>query len=372
MQTRTKLLMLKAALTKRVPIYVQFAVSNKCNLRCSMCNVLDSRRHERELGLSEIEILAGILKELDVAILILTGGEPLMRPDLTEIVRLFTEKGIEVRLQTNAVLINDEKARDLIQAGLKEVTISLDSLDPQRYDEITGVAGSWQRIIKGIALFSQYLPKKGNMSGINTVVSKRNIEEIPSIIEFVTTAGFYSSIIPVHVSENLNEGFIVRKQSSGYSFSQEDFPLIDKVYAKIIEMKKRGFNIHNSYKFLRESREFLKNREVKWRCASPFLYFSIGPSGNFLPCVDIPTSISMLESDFIKKFYSKEFIKLIREMVKKCSGCMYACYPEISYFCYQPLVFAERAFQGFRIFKHQRKDFSYEQLLEIIEGLKTG
>jgi len=362
--------MLKGALTKKVPIYVQFAVSNKCNLRCLMCNALDSRKSEKELGLLEIEKLADILKRLEVAILILSGGEPLIRTDLPEIIRLFADRGIEVRLQTNAVLANEEIVKNLIQAGLREVTISLDSLDSQKYDAITGVAGSWQKVIKGMALFSQYLPKKANMSGINVVVSKRNIEELPQIIEFVTRIGFYASLIPVHISDNTSREFIVRKNSPDFQFHPDDFPLIDRVYEKIIAMKKNNFNIYNSYRFLSESKEFLKNNKATWRCASPFLYFSISPSGNFLPCVDIMTNISMLDGDFFRKFHTQDFMESIRKKVEKCRGCMYACYPEISFFCHDFSVFIEMLIQGFKMQNSTRSSFSYEELIKIIGEIR--
>lgn len=366
MKLRTKFLMLRGALTKKVPIYVQFAVSNKCNLRCSMCNALASRKGERELDLSEIEKLANILKNLEVAIIVLTGGEPLIRKDSPEIIKLFSDRGMEVRLQTNGILVDEEIVKNLIQSGLREVTISLDSLDAQKYDEITGVVGSWQRIIKGIALFSQYLPEKANMSGINVVVSKRNIEEVPKIIEFVARIGFYASLIPIHISNNASEEFIVRKNSPDFKFHPEDFPMIDRIYEKIISMKKNGFNIYNSYRYLSESKEFLKNNKVNWRCDSPFLYFSISPSGNFLPCVDIPANISMLDEGFFRKFHSEEFIEPIRKKVENCSGCMYACYPEISFFCYDFSVFIEMLIQGFKVQGFRRLPFSYEELIEII------
>ncbi|OGX15642.1 MAG: hypothetical protein A2166_02610 [Omnitrophica WOR_2 bacterium RBG_13_41_10] len=370
MKARTKLLMLKGALTKKVPIYVQFAVSNRCNLRCSMCSALDSRKAEQELGLPEIERLAGILKELDVAILILTGGEPLLRNDLAEIIRLFARRGLEVRLQTNGILINESKVKELTDAGLKEVTISFDSFDAKKYDEITSVNGSWDKIIQGIALFSQYLPKKGNISGINTVVSKKNIEEVPKLIEFATRIGFYISLIPVHISGS-NDKFIVRKDAPDFRFNTQEYEVLDRIYAKIVEMKREGFNVYNSYRFLSESKEFLKSGQVNWHCDSPFLYFSISPAGNFLPCVDIPTSISMLEDDFVQKFRSKEFINSIRDMVNKCSGCMYGCYPEVTYFCNDVKVFMERAMDGIRMQNSRRKPYEYNELLGIIEEIKA-
>lgn len=360
---------IRGIFTRKSPIYVQYALSKGCNLKCKMCGVVEARIHEKELNLNEIRLLADKLDKLKVGVLILTGGEPFIRKDLADIVRIFSQKGIDVKLQTNGTLAREEDVKRVVESGLNEVTISLDTLDRDKQDYICGKEGTWDNIIKSISWFSKYLPKKGAMPMINTVVSKLNIEDIPDVIKFTTKIGFYNSIIPIHISTT--SGFIVRKESGVFRFGETDFKSIDNLYSKLIKMKKKGYHVHNTYHFLKKSPDFLKYGKIYWKCDSPNLYFSISPGGYFLPCVDLKGDKSILDEDFIQTFKSGEFIKKIREQVKKCPGCMYACYPEISYLCKNPLVLLERARQGLEISRKERKVYTYNEMLEIIKEIKN-
>lgn len=371
---KEKLRLIKGAIRKNKPLYVQFAVSKRCDLKCRMCQAVESRKDERELSLPEIERLADILSELDIGVLVLTGGEPLLRKDLPEIVEAFTKRKISVRLQTNATLATDRRVEALVDAGLREVTISLDTLDPAKQDNINNSEGSWQRIIRGMSIFSKHLPLKGNMSGINIVVSKLNIKEVPKVIRFTTAIGFYASLIPVHVSNGngSTKDFIVRADSPDFAFDTKDHDLIDETYARVRQMKRDGFLVYNSNRFLRESPEFLKRKKIYWKCDSPVLYFSISPEGRFLPCVDIKTNKSMLADSFMEKYRSAEFIDEIKGIVKKCPGCMYACWPEITYLCRDPFVFTERMIQGMKVGRFQREPMSQEEMLKAAEEIRNS
>lgn len=365
---RSRYALLKGIITRRSPIYVQFAVSKNCNLRCKMCGAVDSRKHEKELDLEEIGKLANVLEKLKVGVVILTGGEPFLRKDLAEIIHIFSSKGFDTKLQTNGILADEVKIKRLVEAGLKDVTISLDTLNEKKIDYITNAKDSFHKIIKSISLFSYYLPKKGNMSIINSVVSRLTINDVLGVVKFTTRIGFYSSIIPVHLSNSSD--FIVRKEAEAFKFKKDDFEIIDKTYSKLIKMKKQGYNVHNSTKFLKACPDFLKYNKINWKCDSPNLFFSISPQGNFLPCVDIPGEVSMLDDNFINIFKSKTFLKSIRDKVNKCPGCMYACYPEVSYLCKNPLVLFERTFQGIKISRKVRKPVSYEKSLEVIKQIR--
>lgn len=360
---------IRGILTQKAPIYVQFAVNKNCNLKCKMCGAVEARKNERNLSLEEIKQLSNIINKIGVGVIVLTGGEPFLRNDLPDIVKTFAEKGIEVRLQTNGILATEEKIKEVIKAGLRDVTISLDTLDPKKQAFICNSKNIWYKVIESLALFSKYLPQKGSMSIINTVVSKLNIQEIPKVVKFATKIGFYSSLIPVHLSTT--PGFIVRKEAQSFAFTQDDHKDIDTIYSILIKMKKSGYNIHNTYKFLKGSAEFLKYKKIYWVCDSPYLYFSISPQGYFLPCVDLPGNKSMLDSDFIKFYKSKEFQQKIRQQVKSCPGCMYACYPEISYLCKNPLILLERTWQGFKISRKKRDIYSYKEMLKIGEETRN-
>lgn len=374
---REKIKLLKGAVRKDKPMYVQFAVSKNCDLKCRMCQAVESRKNERELTLSEIGKLADVLCELEVGVLVLTGGEPLLRKDLPEIVEAFTKRGISVRLQTNATLATDRRVEALVHAGLKEVTISLDTLDAAKQDGINNSPGSWERIIRGLSVFSRHLPLRGNLSGINIVVSKLNLTEVPSVIRFATAIGFYASLIPVHLAAGNNEGaakkdFIVRADSPDFAFGTQDHGIIDSVYGKVLEMKKNGYLVYNSTRFLRESPDFLKHRKIYWKCDSPVLYFSISPEGRFLPCVDIKTDKSILRDDFISTYRSRDFREEIRRIVERCPGCMYACWPEITYLCRDPFTFSERMLQGFRVGRFKRVPMTKEEMLKTAEEIRNS
>lgn len=373
---KEKIKLLKSVIRKDSPLYVQFAVSKRCDLKCRMCQAVESRKHERELTLPEIERLADILAELNTGVLVLTGGEPLLRKDLPEIVEAFTKRGISARLQTNATLATDRRVEALVAAGLKEVTVSLDTLDPGKQDYINNSEGSWMRIIRGLSVFSRHLPRKGNMSGINIVVSRRNLTEIPRLIRFTTAIGFYASLIPVHLSGNggadRDPEFIVRTNSPGFAFTREEFPVIDSVYDEVIRMKKQGHLVYNSYRFLRETPDFLKHSKIHWKCDSPTLYFSISPEGRFLPCVDIRTDRSIFSPGFTDLYRSDEFVGEIRDMVRRCKGCMYACWPEITYLCRDPFVFSERMLMGLKAGRFERRPMTREEMLALAGEIRNS
>ncbi|MFQ5956221.1 MAG: radical SAM protein [Candidatus Brocadiales bacterium] len=366
---KSKKAFLKGKFTKISPIYVQFVVSNNCNLTCRMCGRVEARSGEGELTLEEIDRLATVLDQLGCGVIILTGGEPFIREDLPNIVRTFAKRGFEVRLQTNGVLATEENVKAVVNAGLSGLSLSLDSLYPEKQDYINNQKGSWTNTVKAISLFSKVFATRKTVLGVNTVVSRLNIEEIPKIVKFVTAIKFYSSLIPVHLSSPL-DGFIVSKRALAFRFIPEDYPTIDSVYGKIIEMRKQGYHVFHSYQFLEESPNFLKYGRTNWSCDSPYLYFSISPSGIFLPCVDLPGSKSMLDSDFVDSYYSEGFQKNIRDAVKNCEGCYRACYPEVSYFCRDMGTFIERIFQGFKVSQTSCKPIRYEEALRLIEDIR--
>lgn len=369
---RTKKALIKGIITKKTPIYVQYAVTKRCNLRCQMCGSSISRKEERELSLPEIQKLADTLDRLNIGIILLTGGEPFLRPDLPEIISIFSQKGFTVRLQTNGILATEDRIRSACQVGMNEITISLESLDPEKQDAITGQPGSWHKIIESIARFSQLLPNKDTLLGVNTVVSRQNLRELPDIIKFVTEIGFYSSLIPVHLASANKDDFIIRKDAPEFAFLPDDFNEIDRIFKAIINMKRRGYHIYNSFKFLRNTPDFLKGKIPKWHCDSPNLYFAISPSGNFLPCVDIKTSISMLDDNFLDIYNSEEFKSEIKEKVKKCPGCFYACWPEMTFLCRDPFVLFERVVLAIKSSFKKRKPVTYKECLEIIDEIKRG
>lgn len=361
----------KGALGLQSPVYVQWAVTKRCNLNCRMCNSNRSRRGERELGLDDVTRLADVLAQMGIGVFILTGGEPFVRSDLVDVCRTFVERGIVPRLQTNGILADEDRLRQLVDLGLGELTLSLDSLNEELQDDINGRPGTWRQTIEALARVSRILPRVANLSGVNVVVSKRNVHEVPQVVRFIDAIGFYASVIPVHVSHRRGQGFIIRRPASEFAFGPDDFQTVDRLYGTLVDMKRRGVRIQNSLRFLRESPDFLKHGHTQWRCDSPRLFFSISPSGGFLPCVDIPYERPMLDDAFLRDWRSGEIAREIAPLVQKCPGCMYACWPEVTYACSDFMTFLGRGVQALRLRGDGRPELSTQDMFGLAATLSA-
>jgi len=165
----------------RVIDYLRVAVTDRCNLRCLYCmpeEGIQPLPHGEILSYEEILRVARVAVGLGISKVRLTGGEPLVRRDLESLVRALAGlEGIrDLSMTTNGVLLKD-RARDLRQAGLKRINVSLDSLDPQRYRAITR-GGELERVWEGIlaALEAGMHPVKINV----VAMEEHNGDEILS------------------------------------------------------------------------------------------------------------------------------------------------------------------------------------------------
>ncbi len=164
--------------------YVRLSVTDKCNMRCFYCipkGFTDFEEPEKWLTFDEVDRLMGIFADLGVRRVRLTGGEPLVRKNLPELAaRLSAIPGIEdLSLSTNASLLS-EHATALKDAGVSRINVSLDSLQHERFKEITG--GKLQTVLDGLqaAKSAGLSPVK-----INVVAMKGlNDDEFESIVEY--------------------------------------------------------------------------------------------------------------------------------------------------------------------------------------------
>ncbi len=164
--------------------YVRLSVTDKCNLRCFYCmpkGFKDFEQPEHWLTYDEIERVIKVFTELGVARVRLTGGEPLVRKNISQLSKRLTAlPGLkDLSLSTNAVLL-DKHADDLHDAGVSRINVSLDSLNPERFKEITG--GELQPVLDGLIAAKQagFSPIKINMVAMKGI----NDNEFEDMVEF--------------------------------------------------------------------------------------------------------------------------------------------------------------------------------------------
>jgi radical SAM protein with 4Fe4S-binding SPASM domain len=168
------------------PLYVKIKIVWSCNLRCGMCN------HWRDpveppLDLNFFRSLVDDLARLGCQKIHLTGGEPLLRPNLEEFMADITSKGIRITMTTNGTLITAERGQALGQAGLRKVNLSIDSPDAAIHDQIRGVSGSWERAIAGFQHLRPWM-KPGKMR-LNTVIGQLNYESLVDLPDLAVQIG---------------------------------------------------------------------------------------------------------------------------------------------------------------------------------------
>lgn len=182
--------MLRDALNRQVQD-LRISVTDRCNLRCVYCMPFEEYEwiNKREvLSYEEITRLATIFVQLGVEKIRLTGGEPLVRKDLEILIeQLSAVSGLkDLTLTTNGSLLV-EKVPALAAAGLKRINVSLDTLDPERFREITRW-GDLSKVLEGV-----FAAKQHGMHPIklNTVIERGvNEDEIIPLVDFARTNGF--------------------------------------------------------------------------------------------------------------------------------------------------------------------------------------
>ncbi|HUV79545.1 MAG TPA: radical SAM protein [Candidatus Bathyarchaeia archaeon] len=171
--------------------HVVWEMTGKCNLKCIHCHAFGGEASaDDELSTEEGKALIDHIVPLDIRTFVFTGGEPLLREDLFELIAYAKSRGFTVFIATNGTLITKEVAK-LLRKYNVGVVIGLDGMNPEVHDSIRGVEGAYDAVIEGI---ENCIAEKLYLH-LNIVASKRNFDEIERIIDYGDRIGVYSYFI---------------------------------------------------------------------------------------------------------------------------------------------------------------------------------
>jgi cyclic pyranopterin phosphate synthase len=185
---------------------LRISITQRCNNRCAYCHkegeVQRANRSAELMSVEEIVRISKIAIGLGISRIKLTGGEPLMRKDLPEIVAgIAAVPGLrDLSLTTNGLLLGGGMAKRLRDCGLKRVNISLPSLNPETYHKLTG--GKLMAALEGVktAIEADFSPVKLNTVVLNDV----NVGDVPDLIDYAGRNGVVLQLIeldPVNVGD---------------------------------------------------------------------------------------------------------------------------------------------------------------------------
>lgn len=187
------------------PRLVAWELTRACNLNCQHCRASSIREPEKdELSTEEIKEITDEIADIG-NILILTGGEPLVRNDIYEIANYANNKGLRVVLASNGTLFTDKNVKKLKEVGVQRVSVSLDGATAESHDKFRGVEGAFDDVVEGIEILKDNdLPFQ-----VNTTITKKNVNHIRDILKLTQKLGAVALhiflLVPTGRGENLED-----------------------------------------------------------------------------------------------------------------------------------------------------------------------
>ena len=165
---------------------VAWETTRNCNLSCRHCRASATcGPYAGELDTEHSLQLLDQIAQVGKPIIILTGGEPLLRPDIFEIATHGTKLGLRMVMAPNGTLITEETARRMAESGIQRISISIDGADKQSHDAFRGVEGAFDGALRGARLAKE----AGIDFQINTTVTQVNMDQVPQILELAEAIG---------------------------------------------------------------------------------------------------------------------------------------------------------------------------------------
>jgi len=315
------------------PKWIAWEITRRCNLRCVHCRSSSEEEVKghpdftTEEALRVLEDIAGYAKP----VVVLSGGEPLMREDVFDIARHGANLGLRMCLASNGTLVTEEICKKVKDSGIKIVSLSLDGSTEAVHDDFRSQEGAFAGTINAARLFR----KHGIEFIVNSSFTKRNQEEIPKVCklarELGATAWYMFMIVPTGRGEDIMSELISKEDYEDilewhYEMEKhEDVMLVRPTcaphYYRVVLQKNR------------EEGEKLKRRTLKFStggakgCIAGQLICLIDVDGNVLPCSYFPKSAGNVREQSFKDIWeNSELFKSLRDFKRykgRCGSCEY-------------------------------------------------
>ena len=324
------------------PFLIVWDITYSCNLKCKHCYAEAGKPLEDELTTDEAKLAIDKIDHASVPIIAFSGGEPLTRNDIFELTKYAHDKGIYVALATNATLITKEKARDIKDAGVSFVQISLDGATPEVHDSFRGIQGVYNKTINGI----KNCVEEGLFVNVASTATKYNYHEIPKIIDLCEQMGVNWFMLYNFVPTGRG-AFISKNDLSPFEREELLKTLWDKLnnggsvnvlstapqFARVALMAELGENkkiIPTHFYNPSLSGKLVNLAEFIGGCGCGRFYCAIRPNGAIEPCVFFRYSVGNIKFDNLEKVWADN--RVLKELRNKdilegnCGKCDYRYY----------------------------------------------
>lgn len=302
---------------------VSWNVTNACNMFCDHCYREAGCKAEEELSTSEAKTLLEQIAKAGFKIMIFSGGEPLTRPDILELVSYATSLGLRSVFGTNGTLITLEMARKLKEAGAMGMGISLDSMDKKKHNEFRKFEGAWEGAVQGM----RNCRAVGLPFQIHTTVMDWNNHELENITDFAVAEGavahHFFFLVPTGRAKTIEAESLRAEQY------EETLTRIMKKQTEVdIELKPTC-----APQFMRIAAQMGIKTRFRRGCLAGTAYCIISPRGKVQPCAYLNMELGdVREMPFDEIWRNNEVLNTLRtleykggcgkcEFKRACGGC---------------------------------------------------
>jgi radical SAM protein with 4Fe4S-binding SPASM domain len=305
-----------------LPFLISWNITKRCNLKCKHC-YLDASElaGASELSTAEAKRVIDEIALLNPhSMLILTGGEPLMRDDCLLLAEYAASKGIMVVLGTNGTVLDDGIVRAMVKSGIKGAGVSLDSATPAYHDSFRGLSGAWKDTDAGIDL----LRKHAIDFTIQITVTKDNIDEITPVIEYAIEKGARAVNIFFLVCTGRGQD-VTDITPAQYESTLTDLVKAARVYEDKIMVRARCAP-HLLRIAARIDPDSPLMKGATSGCIAATGYMRITPEGDVTPCPYIPTVAGNIKETGLNEIWERAGVfktMRARRYEGRCKDCEY-------------------------------------------------
>jgi len=307
------------------PLIANVSITQNCNSRCSYCDIWKWQNFIADPTIEELKRIFSSLANLGVKVVSLSGGEPLLRKDIEEVISIVKSYNMRAQIVTNGILLSKEKIIKLVKSGLDCVTLSLDTADQEIYQKLRGVPFKIAERALELLIYSK--EKNPHMDiAISCVINRYNIGKLVFLVKKITDIGKGKILINFQSYER-----VLGRVNDDLIPNPEMYPTLHEEIEEIIKMKKQGFPITNSSTFLRWIPDFLIYNKMpkRFKCTAGYTGVYIWSDLTLHPCHQLPAIADLHKEDLEDIWFSSKFRYQRIQMKKaKCSGCLLFCHTE--------------------------------------------
>ena len=297
---------------------ISWNTTNACNMYCAHCYRDAGCKAEEELNTEEAKKLLREIAKAGFKIMIFSGGEPLTRPDIFELVKYASDLHLIPVFGTNGTLITPEVAGKLKEAGAKGMGISLDSLDKAKHDKFRNFPGGWDGAVAGM----KNCREAGIPFQIHMTIMDWNQVEVEDMVDFAVELGakavHFFFLVPTGRAKTIEEESLRAEQ-----YESVLTRIMKKQQEVDIELKPTC-----APQFLRIADQLGYKSRFHRGCLAGLSYCIISPRGKVQPCAYLNMELGDVhETPFDEIWENSEVLKKLRTLDYSggCGTCSYKC-----------------------------------------------